>query len=262
MTAAGPMRPPAATGHRGHMIEVDGLTKRYRRATAVDRLTFRVEPGQVTGFLGPNGSGKTTTMRLLLGLATPTAGSALIGGRRYADLRSPMREVGALLDAGAGYPARTARTHLRCLAAAGRISTARVDDVLEEVGLAAVASRRLHTFSLGMRQRLGLGAALLGDPGVLLLDEPVNGLDVDGIRWVRDLLRRLAAEGRTVLVSSHLMSEMEQTADRLVVVGAGRVLADLSTAELAERQVPLEDAFVELTRRATPFAASGSEAAE
>jgi ABC-2 type transport system ATP-binding protein len=238
------------------MIEIRELTKRYGPVTAVDRLTFRVEPGHVTGFLGPNGAGKTTTLRVLLGLADPTSGQALVGGRRYGDLLRPVRTVGALLDPGAGYPGRRARTHLRCLAVAGGIPASRVDQVLGQVGLADVAARRIGTFSLGMRQRLGLAAALLGDPAVLVLDEPVNGLDVDGIRWIRSLLRSLADEGRTVLVSSHLMSEVEQTADRLVVMGQGRLLADTTLAEFAGGS-RLEDAYVALTSGATGFAAGG-----
>ena len=217
------------------MIEVNELTKRYRGRVAVDGLSFQALPGEVTGFLGPNGAGKTTTMRVLLGLAAPTSGTARIQGRRYADRPRPGREVGALLDPGAGYPGRSARTHLRCLAVAGGIAARRVDEVLGLVGLPDVASRRIGTFSLGMRARLGLAGALLGDPGVLVLDEPTGGLDPDGIRWLRGVLRDLAGEGRTVFVSSHLMSEMERTADRLVVIGRGRLLADLTVAELTRR---------------------------
>jgi ABC-2 type transport system ATP-binding protein len=217
------------------VIEVSELTKRYGDALAVDRLTFRVRPGCVTGFLGPNGAGKSTTIRVLLGLAAPTSGSALIGGRRYAGSGAPMREVGALLDVGAAHGGRTAFDHLRWLARTNRIGAARVAAVLEQVGLAGVARRRIGGFSLGMRQRLGIAAVLLGDPGVLILDEPVNGLDPEGIRWIRSLRRSLAAEGRTVLISSHLMSEVELTADRLVIIRRGRLIADASVAELAAR---------------------------
>ena len=217
------------------MIEVTDLSKRYGDTLAVDRLTFRVRPGRVTGFLGPNGAGKSTTMRLALGLDTPTAGSVKIGGRRYRALRAPLREVGSLLDASAVHPGRRARDHLRWLAVSNGIDGGRVDEVLETVGLAAVGHRRVGGFSLGMRQRLGIAAALLGDPPVLMLDEPVNGLDTEGIRWVRGLLRQHAAEGRTVLLSSHLMSEMQLTADHLVVIGRGRLVADTPIDDLIER---------------------------
>ncbi|GAA4071200.1 ABC transporter ATP-binding protein [Actinomadura miaoliensis] len=217
------------------MIEVRELTKRYGPTTAVDRLSFQVSPGTVTGFLGPNGAGKSTTMRVLLGLASPTSGAALVNGRRYAEMRRPLCEVGALLDATAVHAGRTAYDHLRWLARSNGIGTRRVADVLEQVGLAGVARKRAGGFSLGMKQRLGIAAALLGDPGVLVLDEPVNGLDPDGVRWIRELLRALAAEGRAVLVSSHLMSEMEMTADHLVIVGRGRLIADTSVKELAAR---------------------------
>jgi ABC-2 type transport system ATP-binding protein len=213
-------------------IEVRGLRKRYGRTVAVDGLSFRVEPGQVTGFVGPNGAGKSTTMRVILGLDAPDEGAALVGGRPYRTLRTPLREVGALLDAGAVHPGRRARDHLLWMAHSNGLPRRRVDDVLEIVGLAPVARRRAGAFSLGMRQRLGIAAALLGDPGVLMFDEPVNGLDPEGVYWIRGLLRGLAAEGRTVLVSSHLMSELEDTADRLVVVGRGRMLADTTVAEL------------------------------
>jgi len=208
------------------------LTKRYGGTTAVDSLTFDVRPGLVTGFLGPNGAGKSTTLRLLLGLDRPTSGEALVNGRRYVQLPQPARQVGALLDASAGHPGRSARAHLLALARGGGIPRRRVADVLDEVGLSDVADRRIGGFSLGMRQRLGIAAALLGDPGVLVLDEPLNGLDLDGVRWVRGLVRALADEGRTVFVSSHLMSEMQLVADRLVVVGGGRLVADAPTAEL------------------------------
>ncbi|GAA0278129.1 ABC transporter ATP-binding protein [Actinomadura nitritigenes] len=217
------------------MIEVRELTKRYGGTVAVDRLSFRVRPGAVTGFLGPNGAGKSTTMRVLLGLDAPSSGAALVNGGPYAALRRPMHEVGALLDAGAVHGGRRAFDHLGWLARSNGIGTRRVAEVLERVGLAGVARKRVGGFSLGMRQRLGIAAALLGDPGVLMFDEPVNGLDPDGVRWIRELMRALAAEGRTVLVSSHLMSEMELTADRLVVIGRGRLIADTSVRELADR---------------------------
>ncbi|WP_131737479.1 ABC transporter ATP-binding protein [Actinomadura roseirufa] len=217
------------------MIEVRELTKRYGGTAAVDGLSFQVRPGTVTGFLGPNGAGKSTTMRILLGLAAATSGEALVNGGRYAELRRPMLEVGALLDASAVHGGRRAFDHLGWLARSNGIGRRRVAEVLERVGLAGAARRRVGGFSLGMRQRLGIAAALLGDPGVLLFDEPVNGLDPDGVRWIRELMRGLAAEGRTVLVSSHLMSEMELTADRLVIVGRGRLIADTSVRELAER---------------------------
>ncbi|GGL18650.1 multidrug ABC transporter ATP-binding protein [Sphaerisporangium melleum] len=210
------------------MIKIAGLTKRYGDRTAVDGLTFTVEPGRVTGFLGPNGAGKSTTMRMILGLDRPDAGTVTIGDRRYVDLPRPMREVGALLDARAVHPMRTARDHLLCLAQTNAIPAARVDEVLELVGLTSVARKRAGTFSLGMGQRLGIAVALLGDPKVLMFDEPVNGLDPEGIKWIRELMRGLAAEGRTVLVSSHLMSEMALTADHLVVIGRGRLIADVS----------------------------------
>jgi ABC-2 type transport system ATP-binding protein len=214
------------------LIDIEGLTKRYRSRTAVDDLTVRIEPGRVTGFLGPNGSGKTTTMRCVLGLTRPTRGTTTVLGVPYAELDEPMRCVGALVDPRARHPGRTARNHLLALAQSNALPAARVDEVIELVGLEAVADERVRGFSLGMGQRLGIAVALLGDPEVLLFDEPVNGLDPDGIRWVRELLRDLAAEGRTVLVSSHLMSEMEDTADHLVVLGRGRLLADLPMSEL------------------------------
>ncbi|MGY1885807.1 ABC transporter ATP-binding protein [Blastococcus sp. SYSU DS0753] len=214
------------------MIELDGLTKRYRARVAVDRLTVTVQPGRVTGFLGPNGSGKTTTMRCVLDLARPTAGTATVLGRPYRELAHPVREVGALIDPRARHPGRTAHAHLLALARSNALPRRRVDDVIGLVGLEPVAHERVRGFSLGMAQRLGIAAALLGDPQVLLLDEPVNGLDPEGIRWVRELLRDLAHEGRTVLVSSHLMSEMQDTADHLVVLGRGRLLADVPMGEL------------------------------
>ena len=217
------------------MITAHSLTKRYGTTTAVDNLTFEVQPGSVTGFLGPNGSGKSTTMRMIIGLDIPDSGSALIGGKRYSELAWPLREVGALLDAKAFHPARTARNHLRWLALSNDIPLRRVDDVLDLVGLSSVANRRAGKFSLGMSQRLGIAGATLGDPQVLLFDEPVNGLDPEGIRWVRHFLRDLAAEGRTVLVSSHLISEMALTADRLVVIGRGRLISDTSVVDFVAR---------------------------
>jgi ABC-2 type transport system ATP-binding protein len=235
------------------MIEARGLSKRYGSTVAVDGLSFDVRPGSVTGFLGPNGSGKSTTMRMILGLDAPDAGQARIGGRRYHELRWPLREVGALLEAKAFHPGRSASAHLRALAASNDIPTARVQEVLGMVGLERAAGRRAGRFSLGMAQRLGIAAALLGDPGVLLLDEPVNGLDPEGIRWIRGLLRTLAGQGRTVFVSSHLISEMALTADHLVVVGRGRLLADTSVAELSARSASLEEAFFELTSASAEY---------
>jgi ABC-2 type transport system ATP-binding protein len=217
------------------MIEANGLTKRYGPKTAVDDLTFVVRPGVVTGFLGPNGAGKSTTMRLLLGLDRPSAGSSRINGKRYADHPAPLREVGALLEARAVHTGRSARSHLLAMAATNGISRARVEEMLGLVGLDEVAGKRAGGFSLGMGQRLGIAAALLGDPGVLLLDEPVNGLDPEGIRWIRNLLKDLAAEGRTVFVSSHLMSEVAVTATDLLVVGRGRLIASGSVEELILR---------------------------
>jgi ABC-2 type transport system ATP-binding protein len=213
------------------MIDVRGLTKRYGPDTVVDDLSFTVDAGQVTGFLGPNGAGKSTTMRMILGLAAPTRGSVTIGGRRYADLPVPLTEVGALLDAGALHGGRTAYDHLLALAVSNGLPRRRVGEVLARTGLENVAGRRAGGFSLGMRQRLGIAATLLGDPRVLIFDEPVNGLDPEGIRWIRDFMRSLAREGRAVLVSSHLMGEMAQTADHLVVIGRGRLIADTSMTE-------------------------------
>jgi ABC-2 type transport system ATP-binding protein len=220
------------------MLEVHSLTKTFGRQRAVDDLSFAVHPGTVTGFLGPNGAGKTTTMRVAVGLTRPDRGQVLLGGQRYADLRAPLREVGALLDARAVHPRRTARDHLAVLADTHGIPRARVEEVLGLVGLADVAGRRPGSFSLGMAQRLGIATALLGDPGILLLDEPVNGLDPEGVRWVRQLLRGLAAEGRTVFLSSHLMSEMAVTADRVVVLGRGRLVADVPLEDLTTARRP------------------------
>jgi ABC-2 type transport system ATP-binding protein len=214
------------------MISARGLSKRYGRTTAVDSLSFDVLPGRVTGFLGPNGAGKSTTIRMILGLDAPTRGSVTVGGRAYRDHYRPLHEVGAVLEARALHPGRSAYHHLLCLAQSNGIPKRRVDEVLDLVGIAGAARRRAGAFSLGMSQRLGLASALLGDPPVIICDEPVNGLDPEGIRWIRTLLRGLAAEGRTVFVSSHLMSEMALTADHVIVVGRGRLLADTSVQEL------------------------------
>ncbi|MET9691410.1 ABC transporter ATP-binding protein [Streptomyces sp. NPDC006514] len=214
------------------MITLRGLTKRYGETVAVDGLTFDIKEGQVTGFLGPNGAGKSTTMRMILGLDHPSEGQALIDGKPYSSFRHPLREVGTLLDAKALHPARSARSHLVAQARSNGIPLRRVDEVLEIVGLTKVAQRRAGAFSLGMYQRLGVAGALLGDPKVLIFDEPVNGLDPDGVRWVRELVRSQAAEGRTVFLSSHLMSEMQLTADQLVIIGRGKLLADTPMSEL------------------------------
>ncbi len=217
------------------MIEAVGLTKRYGSKLAVDHLTFTVRPGQVTGFLGPNGAGKSTTMRLILGLDAPSAGTVTVNGRRFGRLDSPMREVGALLDAKAMHGGRSAYHHLLCLAQSNNLPKARVGEVLELVGLAEVARKRARGFSMGMGQRLGIAAALLGDPKILMFDEPVNGLDPEGILWIRNLMKNLAEAGRTVFVSSHLMAEMENTADHLLVIGRGRLIADCTVREFIER---------------------------
>jgi ABC-2 type transport system ATP-binding protein len=217
------------------MIEAKNLTKRYGDKTAVNDLSFTVEPGRVTGFLGPNGAGKSTTMRLLLGLDRPDGGEATVNGVRYHDLAQPMRVVGALLEARAVHTGRSAHDHLLCLAQTQGFGKRRVKEVIEQVGLASVARKRAGGFSLGMGQRLGIAAALLGDPAALILDEPVNGLDPEGILWIRNLMKSLAAEGRTVFVSSHLMNEMAVTADHLIVIGRGRLVADCSTEEFIER---------------------------
>ncbi len=235
------------------MIEARNLTRRYGSTVAVDALSFDVRPGSVTGFLGPNGSGKSTTMRLILGLERSDTGEVRIGGRRYRELRWPLREVGAMLEAKAFHPGRSARSHLAALAAGNGISRGRVDEVLDLVGLTDVAGRRAGKFSLGMGQRLGVAAALLGDPAVLLLDEPVNGLDPEGVRWIRGLLKSLAAQGRTVFVSSHLISEMALTAERLVVIGQGQLLAETTVTELSAGSASLEDAFFQLTSTAVQY---------
>jgi ABC-2 type transport system ATP-binding protein len=220
------------------LIEARGLTKRYGDKLAVDDLSFTVRPGVVTGFLGPNGAGKSTTMRMILGLDAPTGGSVTVNGRPYREHAAPLREVGALLDARSVHPGRSAYHHLLALAQTCGIGRSRVDEVVEAVGLEGVARRRAGGFSLGMGQRLGIAAALLGDPRAVILDEPVNGLDTEGIRWIRSLLRSLAAEGRTVFVSSHLMSEMALTAQHLVVIGRGRLIADTGTEEFIARAAP------------------------
>ncbi|WP_413775634.1 ABC transporter ATP-binding protein [Micromonospora sp. RTGN7] len=233
--AAGATLPRPPPGSVGQVIELQALTRRYGRTTAVDDLTLTVRPGHVTGFLGPNGAGKSTTLRMILGLTAPSSGTATVNGVRFADRPRGLRHAGALLDAGDVHGGRSAAAHLSALARSNGIPRVRVDEVLRDVGLTSAARRRIGGFSLGMRQRLGIAAALLGDPPVLLFDEPFNGLDPEGVRWVRDLFRRLAAEGRTVFVSSHLMSEMEHCADRLVVIGRGRLIAEQSLAEFAAR---------------------------
>jgi ABC-2 type transport system ATP-binding protein len=242
------------------MIEVQNLTKRFGKVTAVDDLTFTVQPGVVTGFLGPNGAGKTTTLRAIAGLDRADAGATLVGGRPIRAHASAMRELGVLLDASRIHPGRTALNHLRALAASNGIGMRRVHDVIELTGIGAVAHRRTGGFSLGMSQRLGIASALLGDPQTLVMDEPINGLDPDGVIWVRSLLRQLAAEGRTVFLSSHLMSELSVTADRLVVIGRGRLLAEGSLDEVLRQTGAdsLENAYLALTHRSVQFAAGTS----
>jgi ABC-2 type transport system ATP-binding protein len=250
------------------MIEVNDVTKRYGDTVAVDHLSFTVKPGIVTGFLGPNGAGKTTTMRMILGLDAPSSGAVTVNGRRYRTISAPMHEVGALLDAKAAFGGHTAYQHLRWLARAGGIPQRRVAEVLDLVGLSDVAGRRVGGFSLGMYQRLGIAAALLGDPPILLFDEPVNGLDPEGIRWIRSFLQRLAAEGRTIFLSSHLMSEMEATADHIIVIGRGRLIADASIAEFTQRSTgshvrvisPQAAALAALLERAGATVSSGGDA--
>jgi ABC-2 type transport system ATP-binding protein len=235
------------------MITADRLTKRYGRTAAVQDLSFTVASGVVTGFLGPNGAGKSTTMRMLIGLDRPDAGQATVNGKPYRELRQPLREVGAMLEARAFHPGRSARAHLRALALSNAIPAARVGEVLRLTGLEAVGGRRAGKFSLGMAQRLGIAAALLGDPQTVILDEPVNGLDPDGVRWIRNLVKSLAAEGRTVLISSHLISEVAQTAEELIVIGQGRLLAQTTVAALSATAGSLEDAFFRLTESAVDY---------
>ena len=250
------------------MVEVRGLTKRYGRVLAVDDLSFRAEPGRVTGFLGPNGAGKTTTLRVLLGLLRPTSGSATVLGRPYAELDQPARRVGAVLEANAFHPGRSGRNHLRTLASAAAIAESRVDEMLALVDLAGAAGRRAKGYSLGMKQRLALAGALLGDPEVLVLDEPANGLDPQGIRWLRDLLRGFAAEGRTVLVSSHVLAEMQQLADDVVIIARGRIVAQAGVGDVVGRaggavrvRSPQRERLTEALRRegfeATPLDENG-----
>lgn len=244
---------PGPHGDDRRVIETTNLTKRYGSTTAVDALTFTAKPGLVTGFLGPNGAGKSTTMRVILGLDRPDAGRALVAGRPYQSYARPLHELGALLEAGSVHPGRTGYHHLLWLAQTHGIGKRRITEVLELVGLSDVGGRRVGTYSLGMRRRLGVAAALLGDPGTVLLDEPMNGLDPQGMVWVRQLLRTLADEGRTVLVSSHLMSEMDRVSDELIVIGRGRLVADTTPTELRAGYDTLEDAFLELTRTDIEF---------
>jgi ABC-2 type transport system ATP-binding protein len=232
------------------VIEVRGLTKRFGQVLAVDRLSFTVEAGEVVGFLGPNGAGKTTTLRMLLGLVRPDEGTATINGGTYADLAEPLHQVGAVLEASSFHPGRTARNHLRVQALAARADPSRVDDVLDLTGLKEAADRRIGGFSLGMRQRLGLATALLPDPELLILDEPANGLDPEGVRWLRDLLRGMAAEGATVLVSSHILAEVAHTVDSVVILDRGRLVTQSSLADLTIGAQDLEDAFFRLTKEA------------
>jgi len=238
------------------MIEIHELTKRYGSVTAVDGLTFTVRPGEVTGFLGPNGAGKSTTMRMIVGLDAPTSGAVLVNSKPPRAHAAPLRELGAMLDPRAVHPTRSAYHHLLALARTSGIRRSRVDELIEAVGLAGAARRGAGKFSLGMSQRLGIAAALLGDPHTVILDEPVNGLDVEGIRWIRGLLADLAARGKTVLVSSHLMSEVAQTAHRLIVIGQGRLLADTTVAALSAGYASLEDAYVHLTDDAVEYRAA------
>jgi len=233
------------------VVDVRGLTKRYGNVVAVDGLTFALQPGTITGFLGPNGAGKSTTMRLLLGLATPTAGKALVFGRPYAELEHPVRRVGAVLESGDFDPGRSGRNHLRALALATAIPTDRVEELLELVGLRTAADRKVTGYSLGMRQRLGLAGALLGDPELLILDEPANGLDPEGVAWLRGFLRQFAAHGRTVLVASHVLAEVAQTVEAVVIVHRGRRVATLGRDELADGERSLEERYLELTARET-----------
>lgn len=229
------------------VVTVEGLTKRYGEVTAVEDLSFALTAGTVTGFLGPNGAGKSTTLRLLLGLAEPTAGQALVFGRRYPELEHPARQVGAILESNDFHPARSGRDHLRVLACAAEIPFTRVDAVLEVVGLASAAGRAVKTYSLGMRQRLGLAGALLGEPRLLVLDEPANGMDPAGVQWLRQLIRHFAADGGSVLVSSHLLAEVAQSVDRVLIISQGRLVADAAIDELGGDGRSLEDAYLLLT---------------
>jgi ABC-2 type transport system ATP-binding protein len=243
-----PSAPTSAQAGAGDsVVAVSSLTKRFGEVVAVDDLTFSLEPGTLTGFLGPNGAGKTTTLRLLLGLAEPTAGEALVFGRRYRELDGPARRVGAVLESYDFHPGRSGRDHLCALAVASELPPGRVDEVLELVELEPAADRRVKTYSLGMRQRLGLAAALLGEPELLVLDEPANGLDPAGVHWLRSFLRGFAARGGTVLVSSHVLAEIAQTVDRVVIIDRGRLVAAIRMDELAGRGASLEDAYLELT---------------
>ncbi len=239
------------------MIQAHALTKRYGPRTVVDAIDLSIPPGRVTGFLGPNGAGKSTTMRMVVGLDRPTAGSVTVNGRPYRSHHAPLHEVGALLDARSAHPGRSAYHHLRAVAATHGISTKRVGEVMGIAGLETVARRRVGTFSLGMKQRLGIATALLGDPATVILDEPINGLDPEGVRWVRTLLRSLAAEGRTVLLSSHMMSEMAQCADHLVIIGRGRILADAPLSDVVTGASSLEDAYLALTADDVEYRALG-----
>jgi ABC-2 type transport system ATP-binding protein len=241
------LREEAASARREAVLSCRGLTKRYGELAAVDGITFSLEPGTITGYLGPNGAGKTTTLRLLLGLAEPTAGEALVFGRRYRELEQPVRRVGAVLESGDFHPARSGRDHLCALALAAGLPLGRVEEVLALVELSGAARRRVRTYSLGMRQRLGLAAALLGDPELLILDEPANGLDPAGVRWLRTFLQTFAAQGRTVLVSSHLLAEVAQTVDRVLIIDHGRLLASGRLDELTRNRQSLEDVYLELT---------------
>ncbi|MBM2621753.1 ATP-binding cassette domain-containing protein [Actinoplanes sp. LDG1-06] len=233
------------------MITLEKLTKRFGPVTAVDGLDLEIRPGRVTGFLGPNGAGKSTTMRMILGLDRPTSGRALLNGRPYCSYGKPLLKVGSLLEAKAVHPGRTGRNHLLAMARSNGIPARRVDEVLEAVGLTGAARKRSGSYSMGMGQRLGIAGALLGDPPVVILDEPVNGLDPDGVRWIRGLMRGLAAEGRTVFVSSHLLSEMQVTADHLIVIGRGRLIADAPLDEIVAGHASLEDAYYQLTEGTT-----------
>jgi ABC-2 type transport system ATP-binding protein len=243
LSAAPSVKPVSAI----EVVRCRALTKRYEGVVAVDDVTFSIRSGTVTGFLGPNGAGKTTTLRLLLGLAEPTAGEALVFGDRYRELDEPVRRVGAVLESGDFHPARTGRNHLRALALGAELPLGRVDEVLELVELEHAADRRVRSYSLGMRQRLGLAAALLGDPELLILDEPANGLDPAGVRWLRTFLQALASNGRTVLVSSHLLAEVAQTVDQVLIIDRGRLLAGGSLDELMAGRRTLEDVYLELT---------------